>query len=73
MPCGVGFSSAGIWVGAAFADVLLLWLLVLGTLVAFWRIRALAGILLLPYLLWVSFAAALNYTVWRLNPQFLGG
>jgi len=32
----------------------------------------LAGVLLLPYLLWVSFAAALNYSVWRLNPQLLG-
>lgn len=58
----------GAW---AFADIVLLWALVLATLIAFWRIRPLAGTLLLPYLLWVSFAAALNYSVWRLNPQIL--
>ena len=56
----------------AFADVLLLWALILATLVAFWRIRPLAGALLVPYLLWVSFASALNYSVWQLNPQALG-
>lgn len=56
----------------AFADIVLLWVLVAATLVAFWRIRALAGALLVPYLLWVSFAAALNYAIWQLNPQILG-
>jgi benzodiazapine receptor len=56
----------------AFADILLLWLLITTTLVLFWRIRPLAGALLIPYLLWVSFAAALNYALWQLNPQILG-
>lgn len=56
----------------AFADILLLWLLIATTLVLFWRIRPLAGALLIPYLLWVSFAAALNYALWQLNPQILG-
>ena len=56
----------------AFADVLLLWVLIVATLIAFWRIMPLAGALLLPYLLWVSFASALNYSVWQLNPQVLG-
>jgi tryptophan-rich sensory protein len=56
----------------AFVDILLLWALIVATLVSFWRIRPLAGGLLAPYLLWVSFAAALNYSVWRLNPQLLG-
>ncbi len=56
----------------AFADVILLWVLIVATLVAFWRIRPLAGALLIPYLLWVSFASALNYSVWQLNPQILG-
>jgi tryptophan-rich sensory protein len=56
----------------AFADILLLWALVAATIAAFWRLRPLAGALLLPYLLWVSFAAVLNYSVWRLNPQLLG-
>jgi translocator protein len=58
--------------GLAFVDILLLWALILATLVAFWRVRPLAGALLLPYLLWVSFAAVLNYSIWQLNPQLLG-
>lgn len=56
----------------AFADIILLWLLILATIIAFWRIRLVAGALLVPYLLWVSFATALNYSVWQLNPQVLG-
>lgn len=56
----------------AFADIIALWILVVATLVAFWRIRPLAGALLIPYLLWISFASALNYSVWQLNPQLLG-
>lgn len=55
----------------AFADILLLWVLILATLMAFWRVRVLAAALLIPYLLWVSFASALNYVVWQLNPQSL--
>lgn len=58
--------------GWAFADVILLWGLILATLIAFWRISRLAGVLLVPYLLWVSFAVVLNYTVWQLNPRLLG-
>jgi hypothetical protein len=46
--------------------------LVAATLVAFWRVRPLAGGLLVPYLLWVGFAAALNWSVWQLNPRWLG-
>jgi benzodiazapine receptor len=57
--------------GLAFADIVLNGLLIVATLVAFWRIRPLAGALLVPYLLWVTFAAALNYAVWQLNPQLL--
>lgn len=57
---------------AAFADIVLLWLLIASTLVAFWRQSRLAGALLIPYLLWVSFALALNYSVWQLNPVLLG-
>jgi benzodiazapine receptor len=56
----------------AFADIVLLWLLIIATLVSFWRVRPLAGALLIPYLLWVSFAAALNFSVWQLNLQALG-
>jgi tryptophan-rich sensory protein len=56
----------------AFVDIVLLWLLIVATLVAFWRVRPLAGALLIPYLFWVSFASALNYSVWQLNPHVLG-
>ena len=56
----------------AFVDIVVLWILIAATLVAFWRVRPLAGALLIPYLLWVSFAAALNYSLWQLNPQVLG-
>lgn len=57
---------------AALVDILVLWVLIVATLVAFWRHRPLAAILLLPYLCWVSFAAMLNWAVWQLNPAVLG-
>ena len=57
---------------AAFADVLLLWVLIACTLVAFWRISKPAGLLLVPYLLWFSFAAALTWELWQANPAALG-
>lgn len=57
---------------AAFADILLLALLLLATVVAFRRVKAWTGALLLPYLAWVCYAAALNYAVWRANPGLLG-
>lgn len=56
----------------AFADILLLWFLIATTLVLFWRVGFVAGALLVPYLLWVSFALVLCYSVWQLNPQLLG-
>lgn len=58
--------------GLALADVALLWVLVLATCLAFWRVHRLAGALLLPYLAWITFAAALNYAVWQRNPGLLG-
>lgn len=56
----------------AFVDILLLWALIVATLVAFWRIRPMAGAMLIPYLAWVGFASALNYAVWQRNPLLLG-
>jgi tryptophan-rich sensory protein len=56
----------------AFADIVVLWVLIVATLIAFWRIRPLAGALLVPYLVWVSFASALNYVLWQRNLQILG-
>jgi tryptophan-rich sensory protein len=43
-------------------------LVLAATLGLFWRVRKAASALLMPYLAWVSFAAALNFTIWRLNP-----
>jgi len=45
-----------------------LWVLILVTVVSFWKISRPAALLLIPYLLWVSFAAVLNYSIWNLNP-----
>ena len=59
--------------GPALADIVILWLLITATIAAFWRTSPLAGVLLLPYLAWVGFAGVLNYTLWQLNPQLLGG
>jgi tryptophan-rich sensory protein len=53
--------------GIAFGEMLLLWAAIAATLRAFLQINRLAGWLLAPYLAWVSFAAALNFTIWRLN------
>lgn len=58
--------------GPAFVDILVLWGFIMATILTFWRVRALAGVLLIPYLLWVSFAAVLNYSIWQLNPALLG-
>jgi tryptophan-rich sensory protein len=55
------------WPGAAFAEIVLLWMAISVTLVAFGRVSYVAAWLLVPYLVWVSFAAALNFTLWRLN------
>jgi translocator protein len=56
----------------AFAEVLLLWLLILATVVLFGRTSRLAAALLVPYLAWVSFASVLTLAIWRLNPGLLG-
>jgi tryptophan-rich sensory protein len=56
----------------AFAEVLLLWVLIAATVVTFRRVRPLAAALLLPYLAWVTFASALTYAVWQRNPGQLG-
>lgn len=54
-------------VGAAFIVIMLLWVMILYLVYEFFRIEKKAGILLLPYLLWVSFASVLNYSIWMLN------
>ena len=52
----------------ALIDIAILWLAVGATVLAFWRARPLAGVLMLPYWLWVGFAGSLNWAIWRLNP-----
>jgi translocator protein len=54
-------------IGLALVNIVLLWLAIAGTTVAFWRVMPTAGMLLVPYLAWVSFAAMLNFALWRLN------
>ena len=53
--------------GWAFAEILVLWLAIAATTLAFFRRSVVAGWLLVPYLLWVSFAAALNFAIWQAN------
>jgi len=48
-------------------EIALLWLAILGTVVAFWEVSPLSGSLLIPYLAWVSYAAYLNAGIWWLN------
>jgi tryptophan-rich sensory protein len=58
-----GFRSPGL----AFVDIVLLLAAILATLAAFWRKSPGAGLLLVPYLGWSGFAAALNFAIWRMN------
>ena len=55
------------WIGLALIDLIALVILVAITAVMFLRVRKAAGLMLLPYLLWISFAAALNLQIWRMN------
>jgi tryptophan-rich sensory protein len=48
-------------------DILLLWFAILFTIKSFLKVSKFAGILLIPYLLWVSFATLLNFSLWVLN------
>jgi len=53
---------------AGLLDIIPLWAAILVTIAAFRKISPLAAALLIPYWLWVSFATALNFMIWRLNP-----
>lgn len=55
----------------AFVDVLILLVLIALTAIAFWRVRRLAAVLLIPYLSWVCLASALTWSVWQNNPGLL--
>jgi benzodiazapine receptor len=60
------FFGAGA-IGAAFAEICLLWVAVVVTVLLFARRHRLAAVLLVPYLGWMTFAAALNLAIWQLN------
>jgi len=53
--------------GAAFIEIMALWIMIVATIVTFSKISKTAAWLLVPYILWVSFAAYLNYSIWMLN------
>lgn len=53
--------------GLAFSEILMLWFAILYTIMNFYRVSKTAAYLLIPYLLWVSFASVLNFMVWYLN------
>ncbi|MDD5011081.1 MAG: tryptophan-rich sensory protein [Phycisphaerae bacterium] len=51
----------------ALGDIVILWLAVFATITSFWKVSKLAAILLIPYILWISFAAVLNASIYLLN------
>jgi tryptophan-rich sensory protein len=55
--------------GWALVEISIMWIAILLTLLSFLRVQKTAGLLLVPYLAWVSFATFLNFTLWRLNPS----
>ena len=54
-------------IGAALGEILLLWVLIVATMFAYDKVYKPAAWFLLPYIIWVSFAAILNMAIWRLN------
>lgn len=78
---GIQLVANGLWSWLFFAwrlgavaaiEIVVLWVLIAMTAVSFWRIQRWAGLLLLPYLLWVGYAAALTLVLWQRNPDLLG-
>ncbi len=51
----------------AFGEILLLWAAILATLVSFCQVRLMAGVILIPHLVWISYVALLNYSIWKMN------
>jgi benzodiazapine receptor len=53
--------------GVAFVEIVILWLAILFTIFVFYFLVPLAALLLVPYVLWVTYASYLNWGIWRLN------
>jgi len=51
----------------AFVEIIVLWLTILICIILFFRISKISSYLLIPYILWVTFAAVLNFAIWKLN------
>ena len=51
----------------AFVGIIVLWLAITATIYAFYKISKPAGLILIPYILWVTFAAFLNFSILILN------
>ncbi len=51
----------------AFFEIILLWLMILSLIIMFYKIDKRAAYLMVPYILWVSFAGVLNFSIWQLN------
>lgn len=53
---------------AGFIEIVIMWIAICFTIFYFYKTSKVSGLLLIPYILWVSFAMVLNYSIWRLNP-----
>lgn len=51
----------------SFLVISFLWILIIITIILFYKVNKISAFLLIPYLLWVSYASILNYTIWRIN------
>ncbi len=79
LPLGIYFTQLAIngtwswlffgqqWINLALVNLIVLVILVAVTVAMFQRVRKAAGLMLIPYLLWISFATALNFQIWRVN------
>jgi benzodiazapine receptor len=59
------FGARSPWLG--LVEIVMFWCVLLVTVLAFFGRSTLAGILMLPYIAWVTFAAVLNFAIWRMN------
>lgn len=55
------------WILISFIEIAILWCFILLTIIKFYALSPVAGLILIPYLLWVSFASVLNFSFWMLN------